>query len=78
MRSSVEAAFRRRTFVGKRVDGDVKTVMMGWACECGGEIGPNATLIKCVGCQGMVIGKVVPQEESSRETTLMKNALAWT
>ena len=77
MRNSVEAGFRRRTFVGEGMLGDVKTVVMGWACECGGEVGDDAVLIKCVGCQGMVVGKLDAQEQIARETTLMKAALAW-
>lgn len=78
MKDSVEAEFRRRTFIGEGMDGDVKTVVMGWACQCGREIGPNATLMKCVGCQGMLFGRPDPQKESAREKASMKTALAWT
>lgn len=77
-KNSVEAEFRRRHFVGKGMDGNVKTVITGWACECGKEIGSGATLMRCVGCRGMRIGKVDPQDVAAREETLRKTALAWT
>lgn len=78
VKNSVEAEFRRRHFVGKGMDGNVETVIMGWACECGKEIGSSATLMRCVGCQGMRLGKVDPQEAAAREETLRKTALAST
>ena len=78
MMNSVEAEFRRRTFIGEGMDGEVKTVVLGWACECGGEIGPDATLMICIGCQGMVVGKLDPQEKVARENAMTKTALAWT
>lgn len=77
-KNSVEAEFRRRHFVGKGMDGNVKTVITDWACECGKEIGSGATLMRCVGCRGMRIGKVDPQDVAAREETLRKTALAWT
>lgn len=78
MKNSVEAEFRRRTFIRAEMDGNVKTVAMGWACECGDEIGPDATLMKCIGCQGMLVGKLDLREAMARENALTKNALAWT
>ncbi|KAF6219386.1 hypothetical protein HO133_005212 [Letharia lupina] len=78
MKNCVEAEFRRRTFIGKGMDGDVETVVIGWACECGGEIGPNATLVKCIGCQGLGVGKIDSLVAIARESALMKTALAWT
>lgn len=78
MKNTVEAEFRRRTFIGEGMDGDVKTVKMGWACDCGGEIGPDATLMMCIGCQGMIVGKLNPHEEVARQNALTKTALAWT
>ena len=78
MKNEVEAEYRRRTFVGAGMDGDVETVSMGWACECGREIGPDANLLKCVGCEGLLVGKLDPGEAAAREQALTKNALAWT
>lgn len=78
MKNSVEAEFRRRTFIGEGMDGDVKTVRMGWNCECGEEIGPNATLMKCIGCQGLHVGKIDPLEAMARAHSLTRTALAWT
>lgn len=78
MKNIVEAEFRRRIFVGEGTDGDVKTVFMGWACECGGQIGPNATMIKCIGCQGMAVGKLNARGTFSREMAWTNTALAWT
>lgn len=79
MKNEVEAEYRRRTIVELGMDGKAETVaMMGWACECGREIGPDATLLKCVGCQGMLVGKLDPGEAAAREQALTKNALAWT
>lgn len=77
MKNSVEAELRR-TFVGEGMDGDVKTVAMGYACQCGEEIGPNTTLLKCVGCQGLQVGKMDPLEAMTRERAMRKAALAWT
>lgn len=78
MKDGVEAESRRRTFVGEGKDGQVKTVWMGWKCACGGEIGPDATLLKCVGCQGMIVGRLDPQLAIARDTALTNTALAWT
>ena len=78
MRNGVEAELRRRTLVGMRMEKGVKTVTIGWACECGREIGPDATLSKCIGCRGIRGGGVEPQEAAAREVTLRKTALAWT
>ena len=77
-RNSVEAGFRRRSLLGEGMDGNVKTVMTGWVCECGKEIGPGVTLMKCIGCRGMRVGKVDPREAAAREKSLRKTALAWT
>ena len=78
MKNSVEAEVRRRTLVGVRMDRGLKTVTVGWACKCGRDIGPDATLSKCIGCRGMRVGGVEPQEAAAREKTLRKTALAWT
>lgn len=78
MRNGVEAEFRRRRFMGKGVNGKIKTVIMGWTCECGREVGPDATLVKCIGCQGIRLGKLDPPEQAARERAMMKNAFAWT
>ena len=78
MKNEVEAEYRRRMIIGARMDGDVKTVMTGWACSCGREIGPDANLLKCVGCEGKLDGKLDPGEAAARERALTKNALAWT
>ena len=77
-KNSVEAEFRRRNFVGKGMDGNVKTVITGWVCECGKEIGSGTTLMRCVGCRGMRTGKFDPQEAASRAESSRKTALAWT
>ena len=77
-KNSVEVEFRRRTLIGKGMDGKVSTVMTGWACECGKEVGSGVTLMKCIGCQGMRIGNIDPQETTVREKMLRKTALAWT
>ena len=77
--NGAEAENRRRTLIGKRMmDGDDRTVTTGWACECGEEVGPGPTLMKCIGCQGMRVGKVDPQETTAREERLRNTALAWT
>lgn len=78
MRDRVEAESRRRSFVGEGKDGQDKTVILGHVCECGGEIGPNTTLLKCVGCQGMIVGRLDPQLAIAREIALTNTALAWT
>ena len=78
MKNDVEAEFRKRTLVGVGMDRGVKIVTMGWACQCGRDIGPDATLRKCYGCQGMRVGEVERQEVAAREETLRKTALAWT
>lgn len=78
MKNRVEAEFRRRTFVGVGMDGDVKTVVMGWLCECGGEIGPNCRLMKCVACQGMIVKQYDPQMAIAQDTAFLNAALAWT
>lgn len=78
MRNAVEAEVRRRTFVGKDRVGDVRTVIMGWVCECGREIGPETTLMKCIGCEGMRIGKIDPRLMAAKEQAMTKKALAWT
>ncbi len=78
MKNGVEGEFRRRTIIGEGMDGNVKTVIMGWLCSCGGEIGPDATLLKCIGCDGLRVGKLDPQETAVREMVLTKTALAWT
>ena len=77
MRNSVEAEFRR-TFVGEYVNEDVKIVLMGWNCECGKQIGPNPMLVRCVGCRGVLVGRVSRLGEIARENALIKAALAWT
>ena len=77
--NGAEAEYRRRTLIGEgMMDGDDRTVTTGWACECGEEVGPGPTLMKCIGCQGMRVGKVDPQETAAREEKLRNTALAWT
>ena len=78
MKDNVEAAFRRRTLVGKGMVGDVKTVVTGWACECGKEVEPSTTLMKCIGCEGVDIGKIDSRGKIAREIALAKTTLAWT
>lgn len=78
MRNSVEAEFRRRTIIGAGTDRGVETVWMGWMCECGREIGPDATLMTCIGCDGIRVEKLDPGEIMAREKALTKNAFAWT
>ena len=75
----VEAEARMRTLVGEpMMDGDVQTILTGWACECGEDLGPTATVMKCVGCQGLKVGQPDPAEVAAREEKLRKKALAWT
>ena len=78
IKNSVEAELRRRKFIEAGIDGDVETVMTGWACECGREVGPDAEFIKCIGCKGMRVGTLDPQEVAAREKGLRKTTLAWT
>ena len=74
-----EAEFRRRTLIEEGLmDGDDRTVTTGWACECGKEVGPDPTLMKCIGCDGMRVGRLDPRETAAREERLRKTALAWT
>ncbi len=78
MKNSVEAEFRRRLIIGEEKDGHVETVVISWSCECGEEIEPDATLMRCIGCQGMTVGKLDPQEVVARENALAKTAFTWT
>ena len=78
MKNSVEAEYRRRTFIEAGMVRGVETVTMGWSCDCGREIAPDANLLKCIGCEGMLVGKLDPGEAAARERALTKNALAWT
>ena len=79
-KNDAEAEARRRTLIEKALidGGEVSTVTTGWACECGEEVGPGPTLMKCVGCDGMTVGKVEPKETAAREERLRGTALAWT
>ena len=77
-KNRVEAECKRRTIVRGGMDGDDPTVELGWACDCGRTIGPNATLLRCAGCQGLKYGRFDQQEAVSREENLRKAALAWT
>ena len=74
----MEAEFRRRTIVREGMDRDVKTAFLGWACPCGQDIGPDATLLRCTGCQGLRVGRLDAQEAAPRENALRKAAMAWT
>ena len=77
--NEAEAESRWRILVEEgMVDGDNRIGVTGWACECGEEVGPATTLMKCVGCQGMRVGKVDPREIVAREDKLRETALAWT
>lgn len=79
MKNRVEAEFRRRTFVGKgMMDGDVSTIKLGFACECGRDVEPDSKLMKCVGCQGISAKKYDPRIAIAQETAFAKAALAWT
>ena len=75
---SIESQFIRSSAEHEGTVEDVGTVMTGWACECGREIGPDAALMKCLGCQGILIGKLDPREAAAREKCFRKTALAWT
>lgn len=77
MKNSVEAEFRRRTIIGSGIHGGIETVTTGWACDCGREIGPDATMMVCIGCDGIRFDKLDPGEITAREKALTKNALAW-
>ena len=79
MKHDVEAAVRRRTYVGEGpTEEDVETVLMGWECECGRQIGPNSTLMRCIGCQGILVGELDSQRYVARESALTKTTFAWT
>ena len=77
MKSSVESEWRRDS-IAAGMDGHVKTVALGWKCECGSQIGPDATMMKCYGCQGLRDGKLDPPREQARQNTLTKNTCSWT
>ena len=79
-KNEAEGEARQRTLIEKALidGGEVSTVTAGWACQCGEEIGPGPTLMKCVGCDGMTVGKVKPKETAAREERLRETTLAWT
>lgn len=78
--NEAEAEGRRRILVGGKLytlDGEDETVMTGWACECGEEVGSERTnLLKCLGCKEVRVGKLDPQDKAAREKKFRKKALA--
>ena len=80
LRNSVEAEVRRRTLIGETImDGEDETAFTGWACECGEEIlWPDATFMKCVGCDGIRFGRLDPRETFIQEELMRKTALGCT
>ena len=76
-KNMVEAEFRRRAIDRSGMDRVVETAYTGWACECGQDIEPAATLLRCTGCRGLQLGILEPQEMATREEALKKTALAW-
>ena len=78
VKNSVEADFRRRIFTAEEKDGEVETVAFGWACQCGRAIGPDVTVLICVGCGGLHFGKLSRQGALDHEQVLRGTALAWT
>ena len=74
---TVVEAEHRRGIIGKAMNGGVMTVMTGFVCDCGKEVDSDATLMKCVLCQGLRAGSLDPRAATAREKFLRKTALAW-